>query len=94
MPHDRKGRTIEFGDWIKAPPYNYAEYREAPEPTNTVGKARPVVGRVVQMREGQACSGDFIWQSLEGLRRDYFGADESEIVLKANGSEPQEASNG
>lgn len=81
MPHDLKGRKIEFGDWIKAPPYNYAEKR--------VGdKNAPVVGRVVQMREGQTCSGDFIWHSLEGTRRDAFGAADAEIVLKADGSEP------
>lgn len=48
------------------------------------------VDRVVCMREGQSCSGDFIWQSLEGMRRDSFGADEAEIVLKADGSEPSE----
>jgi len=81
MPHDSKGRKIEFGDWVKAPPYNYAEKRSN-------DKNHPVVGRVVQMREGQTCSGDMVWQSLEGLRRDAFGADESEIVLKADGTEP------
>lgn len=91
MPHDRKGRPIEFGDWVKAPPYNYAERRAPSDAANSVGQAFPVVGRVVQMREGQACSGDFIWQSLEGLRRDAFGAGEAEIVLKADGTEPTEA---
>jgi hypothetical protein len=87
MPHDMKGRSIEFGDWVKARPYNYAE-RRSPTVGGQIGKAYPVVGRVVQMREGQSCSGDFIWQSLDGMRRDAFGADEAEIVLKADGSEP------
>lgn len=91
MPHDKKGRVIEFGDWIKAPPYNYAERRSPNvEKPNLVGKAFPVIGRIVQMREGQSCSGDFIWQSLEGLRRDSFGADEAEIILKYNGEEPSD----
>ena len=85
MPHDNKGRKIEFGDWIKARPYNFAEKK--------IGdKNAPVVGRVVQMREGQTCSGDMIWNSLDGVRKDSFGADESEIVLKADGSEPAQGS--
>lgn len=91
MPHDKKGRQIEFGDWVKAPPYNYCERRSSViEPPNTIGKAFPVVGRVVQLREGQSCSGDMVWQSLEGLRRDAFGASEAEIVLKYDGMEPAE----
>jgi len=97
MPHDRKGRVIEFGDWIKAPPYNYGErlvktkLEYEPGKFTDQTKALPVVGRVVQMREGQSCSGDFIWNSLEGIRRDAFGADEAEIMLKFDGSEPNDA---
>lgn len=88
MPHDNKGRKIEFGDWVKAPPYNYHERRAMSDQPGGVGKAFPVVGRVVQIREGQSCSGDFVWQSIEGLRRDAFGAAEAEIVLKFDGTEP------
>lgn len=94
MPHDKKGRLIEFGDWIKAPPYNYAERRIETKDAagHTIKRSVPVVGRIVEIREGQACSGDMVWQSIEGLRRDAFGAGESEIVLKYNGDEPpQEA---
>jgi hypothetical protein len=95
MPHDIKGRKIEFGDWIKAPPYNYGEHHVEievecePGKTSRQRKTRPVVGRVVQMREGQSCSGDFIFTTLDGMKRDSFGADEAEIVLKADGSEPE-----
>lgn len=94
MPHDCKGRKIEFGDWIKAPPYNYGErmvktkVEYEPGKFSEQTKALPVVGRVVQMREGQSCSGDFIFTSLDGVKRDSFGADEAEIVLKADGLEP------
>lgn len=83
MPHDRKGVPIEFGDWVKAIPYNYAERNFSD------GKAAPVIGRVVQMREGQSCSGDILWPSIDGNRRDAFGADEAEVILKADGSEPK-----
>lgn len=95
MPHDNKGRKIEFGDWVKAPPYNYGErmvknkVEYEPGKYSEQTKALPVIGRVVQLREGQSCSGDFVWQSLEGMRRDAFGADEAEIVLKADGTVPE-----
>jgi hypothetical protein len=89
MPHDCKGRKIEIGDWVKAPPYNYVERRKPTAEGESVGKAYPVVGRVTAMREGQSCSGDFAWLSpFNGMRTDAFGADQAELVLKADGSEP------
>ena len=88
MPHDCLGRKIEFGDWVKARPYNYPEYIRGVDFGTSYGR---VVGRVVQMRSGQSCSGDMVWQSLDGLKRDAFGADEAEIVLKHDGSEPEVA---
>ena len=77
MPHDRKGRLIEVGDFVKAKPYNYSKV--------------PVVGRVTEMREGQTCSGQIQWVApFHGVRDDVFGADESEVILKADGSDPAE----
>lgn len=91
MPHDCKGRWIEVGDFVKAAPYNYAERRHPKQENESVGKALPVVGRVVTMREGQTCSGDFAWVApFHGLRVDAFGAGESELVLKHDGSEPRD----
>lgn len=82
MPHDKHGKQIEVGDFVKAKPYNYGERK--PGESGCV----PVVGRVVQMREGQSCSGDFAWLSpWSGLKFDAFGADEAELVLKKDGSE-------
>ncbi len=76
MPHDIKGRLIEVGDFVKTKPYNYSKVK--------------VVGRVVEMREGQTCSGDLVFLSqYDGSKRDAFGADEAELILKANGSEPE-----
>lgn len=93
MPHDSKGRLIEIGDWVKAPPYNYGEKREGSAQGSNFGKFRPVVGRVVAMREGQTCSGDFTFLTqFKGNQTDAFGADEAELVLKADGSEPASVS--
>lgn len=76
MPHDKKGRLIEVGDVIIAKPYNYSRKREA--------------GVVVRMREGQTCSGDFVFQRpFEAPIADAFGAEDAELVLKADGSEPE-----
>lgn len=76
MPHDIHGRKIEIGDFVKAKPYNYSKKKE--------------VGVVVRMREGQQCSGDFVFlRPFEAPVSDAFGADEAEIVLKADGSEPE-----
>lgn len=82
MPHDKHGRKIEVGDVIKARPYNY-------------GGGKPAVGRVVVMREGQHCSGDaaFFCSYATPYNTfpvvDAFGADEAELVMKADGSEPE-----
>ena len=76
MPHDILGRLIEVGDYVKTKPYNYSKV--------------PVVGRVVEMRQGQTCSGDLVFiTQFEGNKRDAFGADEAELILKADGSNPE-----
>jgi hypothetical protein len=76
MPHDIKGRKIDIGDFVLAKPYNYSKV--------------PVVGRVTEMREGQTCSGDMAWVSAyHGIRNDAFGANEAEVILKADGTKPE-----
>lgn len=76
MPHDKKGRLIEVGDVVKAQPYNYNDGKTA-------------VGTVVAIRCGQSCSGDFAFlKPYEGIKVDAFGADDAELILKADGSEP------
>ena len=75
MPHDRKGRKIDLGDVIITKPYN----QNTDEP-------REYVGVVVQMKEAQNCTGRIVFQSaFEGNKEDYFGAEDSLLVLKANG---------
>jgi len=89
MPHDKHGRLIQVGDVVKAKPYNYGGGAEA-------------VGRVVVMREGQTCSGDaaFFTRTYDPAGAplhpckilptiDAFGAEEAEIILKADGSLPE-----
>lgn len=76
MPHDIHGRKIEVGDYVKARPYNY-------------NSGKKVVGVVTVMREGQSCSGDVCWPCIGGTKNDAFGAEEAEIVLKADGSNPE-----
>lgn len=75
MPHDVKGKLIEEGDFVLAKPYNYAK--------------TAVVGRVVRMREGQTCSGDFSFLTpWDGVKIDAFGSGECELVLKSDGTKP------
>lgn len=76
MPHDMHGNRIEVGDIVKAKPYNQKPIRY-------------VVGPVVEVVEAQSCSGQIMWFGIGEVKKDYFGADESEIVLKADGSIPQ-----
>ena len=77
MPHDRKGRLIEVGDFIKAPSHLTPKQQS--------------VGVVHCIRDGQACSGDAVFPTVfQGPISHYFDADKVEIVLKANGSDPAE----
>jgi hypothetical protein len=77
MPHDVKGRLIEIGDVIIAKPYNFKPERE-------------YVGVVVDMHspETQNCTGQMQWQGTGKLEKDYFGAEDATLVLKADGSRP------
>lgn len=86
MPHDCKGRKIEIGDFVLAKPYNYGVI----DPVTK--EQRRVVGRVVVMREGQTCSGEFVWlRPWHGNAQDSFGADEAELILKNDGTKPDES---
>jgi len=75
MPHDCKGRKIDLGDVIKVEAMNTKPLRK-------------VVGTVVEMKEDQFCTGQVRFQEMGGLNKDYFNAGESELILKADGSEP------
>jgi len=79
MPHDRYGRLLEPGDVVKATPYNQHPQRK-------------YVGPIVEMRSdaGQSCTGQmqFVPQGGIAAVTDYFGAEEAELVLKADGTEP------
>lgn len=79
MPHDIKGRKIDLGDVILTRPYNQGK-----------GKDRQYIGVVVEMEATQNCTGQIVYQKpFESNQKDYFGADESELVLKADGSKPE-----
>jgi len=76
MPHDARGRKIEVGDTIKA------------KPINDPGKS--VVGRVVKIRaDEQTCTGEVRWIGYGQLEQDYFDAEDSLLILKADGTEPE-----
>lgn len=75
MPHDAQGRKIEVGDWIKVAPLNFPGHK--------------IVGRVAKIRAAeQTCTGEVRWQGLGQIDQDYFDADASELVLKADGTDP------
>jgi len=80
MPHDIKKRLIEVGDIIRTKPYNHKP-------------SRFYVGPVVEMNQEalQDCTGQFQFTPSreEGLVQDYFGADESLLILKRNGDLPE-----
>ena len=75
MPHDARGRLIERGDWIKVRPLNATE--------------EYVCGRVVKLQamSSQVCSGEVRWVGLGQLEQDYFDAQDSTLLVKADGSE-------
>jgi hypothetical protein len=73
MPHDKHGRLIEVGDVVKA---------------HGLSARRAVVGTVSNITASQKCSGQILYPILGTMERDYFNADEAEIVLKKDGSEP------
>jgi hypothetical protein len=75
MPHDRNGFKIDVGDFVKTQPYNHRNLTA-------------VIGRVADITAAQKCTGQIVWPEMGGMARDYFGADECEIVLKADGTSP------
>ena len=84
MPHDCEGRKIDTGDVVKTRPYN--KYPSEPD--------RKVVGTVIDMHSTeQVCTGQIQFLVHGGPAidycSDYFGAGESELILKADGSEPK-----
>ncbi len=86
MPHDKFKRLIEVGDVIKARPYNQKNFGVEPD--------REFVGVITEIHSGeQSCTGqfDFGVKSEEAVvtQRDYFGAEDAEIILKADGTFPE-----
>ena len=80
MPHDKKGRLVEVGDFVKVKPFNTPQ---------------TIVGRVSSVTPGtEACNArvEFQWQlgddSHRSLKEDYTECRAMEIVLKGDGSEP------
>jgi len=79
MPHDKYGRKIDLGDVIITTPYNQGK-----------GPQRQYAGVVVEMEEMQTCTGQVVYQkAFTGNVTDYFGADESILILKADGNTPE-----
>lgn len=94
MPHDKKGRLVEVGDFVKVKPYNTAQ---------------PIVGRVSFVNPGsETCNARVVFvdhtvpSSYEDpapfrtrvsvpVREDYTQCSDMELVLKADGSEPADA---
>lgn len=74
MPHDKKGRLIEIGDVVKAKKINCPQ--------------KPVVSTVITISESETCSGLVRYLGTGQLEQDYFNAKDAELVLKADGSEP------
>lgn len=78
MPHDLNGNLIKIGDYVRTRPYNHPG-----EPL--------VVGRVKSwnsIEPGQDCSGQIVWAGLGGIEVDYFGAGESLLVCRGDGTIP------
>lgn len=79
MPHDCKGRKIDHHDIVKVP-VNFG--------TSVV---RKVVGVVTYIYEASTCSGNIRFLLPGGLADTSFNAQDCEIVLKHDGTEPPEA---
>jgi hypothetical protein len=76
MVHDKNGRRIEIGDFVKAQPCNDAIDRRA------------VVGRVAELRGTfEPCV--MVWAGIGNMRSDYFTPRFSELIVKADGSDPE-----
>lgn len=77
MPHDRNGRLLEIGDYVKVKPYNASSV--------------PVIGRITRLivNESRTCDASVAFITpFEGVRTDYCGTVEMDLVLKADGSDP------
>lgn len=81
MPHDRHGRLLEAGDFIKTPILNQVDH----------GK-RQVVGHIKNITTSQQCSGQVVFPVMGGQAQDYFNAADAELLMKADGSDPLPAS--
>lgn len=85
MPHDMGGRLIRVESTIVSKPYNQPQ-----------GENRRYAGTVVDIHnDAQSCTGQMKYVDCRGeMQQDYFGADESLIVLEPDGKEPTDENSG
>lgn len=75
MPHDKYGRLVEVGDWVKGKPYN-TRHR--------------IVGVITFLNpEREACNAEVAFLTpWEGVKKDYCETRQMDLVMKADGSDP------
>lgn len=79
MPHDKQGAKLHVGDAIRFIPIN--------------DKTRVEVGRILELTEGDTCSGRAVFISkYEGIKTDYFDARAALLIAgKASTTDKEEA---
>ena len=94
MPHDRFGRKLSLGDVIIAKPYN--QRKPGTNESVSVDDSREYVGTIMEITEAQSCTGQMRYLDKSDeygievlLKKDYFGAEDATLILKANGSHPE-----
>lgn len=85
MPHDKKGRLVEVGDHLKF------DVSETYRPATSSWDKRPTIGRVVSVHPGSVTCNVQVVHLAPGyypIKTETISAAETEIALKADGSEP------
>lgn len=85
MPHDRKGRLIEAGDHLRF------EVSEVYDHAASRWSKRATIGRVISVTPGEGtCNVQAVHlvPSYWPLKQETITAKDTELVLKADGSEP------
>ncbi len=88
MPHDKFGRKIDRGDIVKVEVYDQSLPPAGEVPDGVPVGPRKVVGVVRYITPSDTCSGQLRVMSDVGEVMPYFNAKDAEIVLKADGTEP------
>src|SRR4051812_23227644 len=87
MPHDKKGRLIEVGDHLKFEVCETYDYAAA------AWKKRRTIGRAATVTPGSETCNVQAVHLVPGywpLKTETITAKETELVLKADGSEPKD----